>query len=153
MSIDVSIIPGRGPFLFDGTVPGMDEVQYECTFVLRNLTDKAEEVQVGFPLDSQFAREPEPVSSKPSARNWVLKYGFIALDEVTTYNVEFVRRKPGKGAGEFGKDVGTSTGKGVAKIGKGVAGIGKKTGEVVTDTGDSKDKTKNQKKPEKPPDK
>src|SRR5580658_5568285 len=51
----VSIIPGRGPFLFDGTVPGMDEVHYECAFVLRNLTDKPEEVQVGFPVDSQFA--------------------------------------------------------------------------------------------------
>ena len=56
VSIDVSIIPGRGPFLFDGTVPGMDEVHYECAFVLHNLTDKPEEVQVGFPVDSQFAK-------------------------------------------------------------------------------------------------
>lgn len=102
VSIDVSIIPGRGPFLFEGTVPGMDQVQYECTFVLRNLTDKPEEVQVGFPVDSQFARESEPESSKESARDWVLNYGFIALDETTTYNVEFVRRKPSKDSGEFG---------------------------------------------------
>ncbi len=102
VSIDVIIIPGRGPFLFDGTVPGMDQVQYECTFVLRNLTDKAEEVQVGFPVDSQFARESEPVSSRESSRDWVLNYRFIALDETTTYNVEFVHRKRGKNAGEFG---------------------------------------------------
>jgi hypothetical protein len=94
VSIDVTIIPGRGPFLFDGSVPGMDQVQYECTFVLRNLTDKPEEVQVGFPIDSQFAQESEPVSSKESSRDWVLEYGFITLDETTTYNVEFVRRKP-----------------------------------------------------------
>jgi hypothetical protein len=102
VSIDVSIIPGRGPFLFDGTVPGMDQVQYECTFVLRNLTDKPEEVQVGFPVDSQFAQESEKESSKESARDWVLNYGFIALDETTTYRVEFVSRKPSKDAGEFG---------------------------------------------------
>jgi hypothetical protein len=102
VSIDVSIIPGRGPFLFDGTVPGMDQVRYECTFVLRNLTDKPEEVQVGFPVDSQFAQESEKESSKASARDWVLNYGFIALDETTTYEVEFVSRKPSKDSGEFG---------------------------------------------------
>lgn len=33
-SIDVSIILGRGPFLFNGSVPGMDRAEYECTFVL-----------------------------------------------------------------------------------------------------------------------
>jgi hypothetical protein len=102
VSIDVSIIPGRGPFLFDGTVPGMDEVHYECAFVLHNLTDKPEEVQVGFPVDSQFAKESEPASSKESAHDWILNYGFIALDETTTYKVEFVSRKPSKDAGEFG---------------------------------------------------
>ena len=80
----------------------MDQVQYECTFILRNLTDKPEEVQVGFPVDSQFAQESEPESSKESARDWVLNYGFIALDETTTYKVEFVRRKPAKDSGEFG---------------------------------------------------
>lgn len=102
VSIDVSIIPGRGPFLFDGTVLGMDQVQYQCSFVLRNITDKAEEVQVGFPVDSQFARDSEPATSKGSSRDWVLNYGFIALDDATTYNVEFVRRKRGRDSGEFG---------------------------------------------------
>lgn len=101
VSIDVTIVPGRGPFPFDGTVPGMDEVRYECKFVLRNLTSKAEDVQVGFPIDSQFARA-EPKSSKESDLNWVLEYGFIALDEKTTYRVRFVRRKPGRGPNEFG---------------------------------------------------
>jgi hypothetical protein len=98
VSIDVIIVPGRGPFLFDGTVPGMDEVHYECSFVLRNLTDKPEEVQVGFPVDSQFARG----ASKEATQNWILNYGFMAMDDTTTYHVEFVRRKPGKGPNEFG---------------------------------------------------
>ena len=102
VSIDVTIVPGRGPFLFDGTVPGMDEARYECKFVLRNLTDKTEDIQVGFPIDSQFARGSETMPSKESDLNWVLKYGFIALDEKTTYRVQFVRRKPGRGPNEFG---------------------------------------------------
>jgi hypothetical protein len=102
VNIDVSIVPGRGPFLFDGTVRGMDEVRYECKFVLRNLTGKAEDVQVGFPVDSQFAQEAEPKASAEPDLNWVLEYGFIALDEKSTYRVEFVRRKPGKGPNEFG---------------------------------------------------
>jgi len=99
--IDVAIILGRGPFLFDGTVPGMDRAEYECTFVLQNLSDKQEEIQVGFPVDSQFARRNEPASPQES-KNWILDYAFIARDEKTTYHVEFVRRKPQSGPGEFG---------------------------------------------------
>ena len=94
VSIDITILPRRGPFLYDGTVQGMDNIQYDCKFELRNLTDKAEEVQVGFPINSEFAERPEPSQSTESKHDWVLRYGFIALDETTTYNVEFVRRKP-----------------------------------------------------------
>ena len=93
VSIDVQITLGRGPFLFDGSVPGMDQAQYSCAFVLRNLTDKAVEVQVGFPIDSMFARERGPVSASDS-RDWVLGYDFIARDNQTTYHVDFVRRQP-----------------------------------------------------------
>jgi hypothetical protein len=101
VSIDVTIILGRGPFLFDGSVPGMDLAEYQCTFLLRNLSDKDEEIKVGFPVDSEFARGSKPDSPSES-RDWVLEYGFIALDQKTTYHVEFVRRKPQSGPGEFG---------------------------------------------------
>ncbi len=101
VSIDVTIVLGRGPFLFDGTVPGMDRANYECVFFLRNLSDKDEDVEVGFPIDSQFAQGTEAESPKES-ENWVLEYGFIARDEKTTYNVKFVRRKPQSGQGQFG---------------------------------------------------
>jgi hypothetical protein len=101
VSINVTIILGRGPFLFEGTVPGMDRAEYECTFILQNLSDNQEEIQVGFPVDSQFATTNQPVSSQEST-NWILDYGFIARDEKTTYHVEFVRRKAQKGPGEFG---------------------------------------------------
>jgi hypothetical protein len=101
VSIDVTIVPGRGRFLFNGTVPGMDRAEYECTFVLRNLSDQQEDIQVGFPVDSQFAKGHEPESPQES-KNWIFEYGFIARDEKTTYHVEFVRRKPQSGPGEFG---------------------------------------------------
>lgn len=101
VSIDVTIVLGRGPFLFDGTVPGMDRAEYGCTFVLRNLSDQDEEIKVGFPIDSEFARGGEPDSPNKS-QDWVLEYGFIALDQKTTYHVDFVRRKPQSGPGEFG---------------------------------------------------
>jgi hypothetical protein len=102
VSIDVSIMLGRGPFLFDSTVPGMDRTEYECKFVLRNLTEKAEDVQVGFPIDSQFARSSERDTTEEAEQNWVLEYAFIALDQKNTYHVRFVRRKPGKGPNEYG---------------------------------------------------
>ncbi len=101
VGIDVSIILGRGPFLFNGSVPGMDRAEYECTFVLQNLSDKEEEIQVGFPVDSEFARQNEPDSSQES-KNWIFDYAFIARDEKTTYHVEFVHRKPQNGPREFG---------------------------------------------------
>lgn len=68
VSIDVSIVLGRGPFLFDGTVPGMDRAEYDCTFLLQNLSDKQEEVEVGFPIDSEFARGREPEATEQSAQ-------------------------------------------------------------------------------------
>jgi hypothetical protein len=99
-TIDVRITLGRGRFLFDGTVPGMDQAEYSCTFVLRNLANKPVEVQVGFPVDSMFADRREPISSSDS-KEWVLRYGFIARDNRTTYHAEFVRRTPRPQPGEF----------------------------------------------------
>lgn len=101
VNIDVTIVLGRGPFLFDGSVPGMDEAEYRCSFLLKNLTDENAEVKVGFPVDSQFAQGIQPESNDESF-DWVMDYGFIAKDEKATYDVEFVRRKPSSGSGEFG---------------------------------------------------
>ena len=101
VSIDVTIVLGRGRFLFDGGVAGMDQAEYLCKFVLRSLSDKPEEVQVGFPVDSEFARQSETASPAESSE-WVLSYAFIARDDKDTYHVEFVQREPEKGPGEFG---------------------------------------------------
>lgn len=101
-SINVDIVLGRGPFVFDGTVAGMDEVRYDCKFVLQNLTNAPEEVEVGFPVDSEFANDSAAKETKESMQDWVLDYGFIALDEKKTYPVKFIHRKPVRGANEFG---------------------------------------------------
>jgi hypothetical protein len=96
VSIDVTIIPGRGRFLFDGTVPGMDRTEFHCTFVLKNLSPKIEEVQIGFPVDSEFARHnrgKSPTISLKESDGWISDYSFIARDERSTYHVSFVRRK------------------------------------------------------------
>ena len=94
VSIDVTIVPGRGRFLFDGTVPGMDQVEYDCRFVLRNLTDKACDIQVGFPIDSQSARLP--TDQKDTGQDWVSTYGFNARDAKSTYHVNLQFGDPKK---------------------------------------------------------
>jgi hypothetical protein len=102
---DVTIVPGRGRFLFDSTVPGMDRTEFYCTFVLRSLSAKVEEVQIGFPVDSQFAgysRNESPLISAKESDKWVSDYSFIARDEKATYHVSFVRRKK-EAANEFGE--------------------------------------------------
>lgn len=101
VSIDVTVVLGRGMFLFDGGVAGMDRSEYLCKFVLRNSSEKPEEVQIGFPIDSEFAREDKPITAEES-NDWVIEYGFIATDEKDTYHVEYVQRKPTGGESDFG---------------------------------------------------
>lgn len=48
VSEEVEIIPGRGRFLFNGGVPGMDRVEYKCKFKLKNLKNKDMTIRVGF---------------------------------------------------------------------------------------------------------
>lgn len=79
----------------------MDVAQYQCTFALKNLSEKEEEVEVGFPVDSEFARWVDPDQQNRS-QHWVIEYGFIARDQDSTYNVDFVNRKVQDGPGQFG---------------------------------------------------
>ncbi len=80
VSEDVTITPNCG------WQPIADSVDYRCKFVLKNLTAKPVSIQVGFPLDSQFAREEK----QPPATDLVLRYSFIARDDKTTYHVRFI---------------------------------------------------------------
>jgi hypothetical protein len=98
--IDVTMALGRGPYLYDGGVAGMDRARYLCKFVLRSKSDQPEEVEIGFPVDSEFAKGNDPISPTDS-ENWVLEYAFIARDEGETYHVDYVHRKPKGGPGEF----------------------------------------------------
>ena len=106
VTINVAIVPGRGRFLFDGSVPGMDEADYLCRFVLRSLSEQAEDVEVGFPVDSEFAQNAGRTTAKSSrgeSVDWVLSYSFIARDESRTYHVEFVHRKRSGAPDDFGE--------------------------------------------------
>ena len=80
VSEDVTIKPNCSRYL------PTDSVDYRCKFVLKNLTAKPLKIQVGFPLDSQFARKKE----QPPTTDLVLDYGFIARDDKTTYHISFV---------------------------------------------------------------
>lgn len=88
-SIDVAVIPERGPVLFDGSLPGMDRVAYQCVFELVSLSEDTVKIQVGFPVTSQFTRKPYE-TKEIGAKEWVLRYRFIARDDSTTYHVDFV---------------------------------------------------------------
>lgn len=110
-SIDVTIVLGEGVLPTSPEVAGLDKNQlellrgnfatYSCTFVLQSLSDKPEEVQVGFPVESSV--EPlDESNSSADLNNWIKDYQFNARDEKNIYSVEFVRRKPKNGPNEFG---------------------------------------------------
>lgn len=110
-SIDVTIVLGEGVLPTSPELAGLDKNQlvilggnlatYRCTFVLQSLSDKPEEVQVGFPVESSVVPEDQRNSSVDLSA-WVKDYQFNARDEKNTYPVEFVRRKPKNGPNEFG---------------------------------------------------
>lgn len=89
-SEEVTITPGRGPFLFDGGVPGMDRVEYRCKFVLHNRSEKVVTIQVGFPLSGDSFRPFKDGWRAEDATDLVLRYKFIARDKEKTYHVRFV---------------------------------------------------------------
>jgi hypothetical protein len=89
VSEEVLIVPGRGRFLYDGTVPGMDRVEYQCKFMLKNRCTKTVTIQAGFPLDSQFFKPPYTTEMADGV-DLVLDYKFIARDQDKTYHVRFV---------------------------------------------------------------
>jgi len=93
VTIDVTITPGRGRAIFDGGLGGLDVTDFDCRFQLKNLTATTQEVQVGFPVDSQFAENDNPASEQVALKeteDWVKSYSFIARDEKATYHVRFV---------------------------------------------------------------
>jgi hypothetical protein len=84
----VEIHPHRGPRLFAGGAP-VDRVDFDCTFELRNLSDQAVAIQVGFPLDSQFLSRPYDPKAESETADLVHEYGFIARDDSRTYHTSF----------------------------------------------------------------
>jgi hypothetical protein len=92
-SEDVTIVPGRGPFLFNDSA--MDRVEYRCKFVLHNRSKKRVAIQVGFPLNSQFMGPPGNPDEYDET-TLVLKYKFIVRDKGKTYHVRFVPRDKDK---------------------------------------------------------
>lgn len=84
---EVTIIPGRGRFQFDGGVAGMDRVEYDCKFELKNLSDKKAKIQVGFPLNSQFMNPP--YSRDKKVENLVAQYRFLVQEEERIYSLRY----------------------------------------------------------------
>ncbi len=73
--------------MFDGGVPGMDRVEYDCTFVLKNLKDEKIIINAGFPLNSQFLSPPYDNIEKTS--DLIARYNFIAQEEELQYSVKY----------------------------------------------------------------
>lgn len=84
VSEDITITPGRGPRLFDGSAEGMNRVDYTCIFKLKNLRDTPVSVQVGFPLDSDLLGNGATTLTRP-----IDAYRFIAHDGARTYALRY----------------------------------------------------------------
>ena len=97
----VTITPCRGPFLFDGTAPGMDRVEYRCKFVLHNRSRKPVTVQVGFPLTSDSCAMQDSNLKADDETALVLWYKFIARDNEKTYHVRFAPHDQDKKLGSI----------------------------------------------------
>ncbi|MHB8860939.1 MAG: hypothetical protein ACYC6N_00940 [Pirellulaceae bacterium] len=74
----------------------LDQVEYRCSFVLKNLSPTATTIQVGFPLDGELVEdspdEDDSVVLDIDDTDRVMSYHFIARDNDHTYHVRYVRR-------------------------------------------------------------
>jgi hypothetical protein len=83
----VVIVPGRGRFPFDGTVPGLDRVEYYCRFELQNLEEVEVQFQVNFPLDADSMDATSGRFDPPDEAILLEQYGFVVRNEDKTYHV------------------------------------------------------------------
>ena len=83
VSEDVTITPITGA----STMLMMHTVEFRCTFVLKNRSNKPVKIQVGFPLDRESHGSPPSPSDDADE---VLSYHFIARDAKNTYHVRHV---------------------------------------------------------------
>ena len=68
----------------------LGNVDYSCTFVLKNLTDKAEKVKVGLPLNSYDAGGgPRHRYVERSAQERIKQYSFVVCENTRPYEVDF----------------------------------------------------------------
>ncbi|MDO4570735.1 MAG: hypothetical protein Q4D38_10150 [Planctomycetia bacterium] len=76
----------RSPFRVDESGSCSDRMSYRCRFLLRNLSEKEETIQVGFPLHTNYVRSSEP----PNSMAMQVRYSFFAGANDETYPVRFV---------------------------------------------------------------
>ena len=99
LSEEITIIPGRGRFLFDGGIPGMDRVEYACIFVLKNLKGEKVSIQAGFPLNAEFLSHGSGKDRKVG--ELVARYNFISQIEGHQYTVRYVPAEASLLSGQF----------------------------------------------------
>jgi hypothetical protein len=87
VSEDVTIIPERGRFLFDGSGAGMDRVEYICKFELKNTSDREASFTAGFPLTSDSVERLK--EKEADVASMVVQYQFMARDDGHTYHVRY----------------------------------------------------------------
>jgi hypothetical protein len=85
VSEDVTITP------VCGAESMMHTVEFRCTFVLKNLSDKAVKIQAGFPLNRESHGPPKPLADDADK---VLSHHFIARDANNTYHVRYEAADP-----------------------------------------------------------
>ena len=90
VSEEVTIAP------LPGFTSELDEVEYRCRFVLKNLSPTATTIQVGLPLDGESGEhsldEDESSASDVDETDRVMSYRFIARDDDNTYHVRYLRQ-------------------------------------------------------------
>lgn len=86
---EVTIVPGRGMWPFDGSLSPrtLDHADYDCRFVLENLEDSPVEIRVGFPLNAERFSFPHPDSG--ASADPVVFYRFQVRDGGATCPVEY----------------------------------------------------------------
>ena len=84
----VTMMPIRGHYPIEGSCRNLDPMKFHCVFKLRNLTDQAVTVPVGFPISTEalYFHEPAQINQAEA----IARFGFVAGTKEECYPVRYV---------------------------------------------------------------
>jgi hypothetical protein len=87
--VEIALVPADGPVT--GNLKHRDLAQYQCRFVLKNLSNQAVTARVGFPITAEGGRADEDEDARFQTER-MERYGFVARCGDEIYQPQYIAK-------------------------------------------------------------